>query len=119
MKRFLAARVNAEGRIEKYADYDTAEQAAAHNTLHGQQGNWMVLDNNTSVPLSHIKVVNFEVTTEIPQEQLDAEANEYTNKRKAEYPEIGDQLDDLYKQGVFSAEMTALIKAVKDKYPKP
>lgn len=38
--------------------------------------------------------------------------------RKMEYPEIGDQLDDLFKSGVFSQEMADRIQAVKDKYPK-
>ena len=42
----------------------------------------------------------------------------YSFFRTAEYPSIGDQLDDLFKQGAFSAEMTAKIQAVKDKYPK-
>ena len=46
-------------------------------------------------------------------------AIKYKNDRKKEYPEIGDQLDDLFKQGAFSDEMSAKIKAVKDKYPKP
>ena len=35
------------------------------------------------------------------------------------YPDIGDQLDDLYHKGAFSDAMAAKIKAVKDKYPKP
>ena len=43
----------------------------------------------------------------------------YRARRAAEYPALGDQLDDLYKRGAFSPEMTARIKAVKDKYPKP
>ena len=43
----------------------------------------------------------------------------YKAKRKSQYPEIGDQLDDLYKQGAFSADMTAKIKKVKDDNPKP
>lgn len=43
----------------------------------------------------------------------------YRIQRAAEYPTVGDQLDDLYKRGAFSPEMTARIKAVKDKYPKP
>lgn len=43
----------------------------------------------------------------------------YRAQRAAEYPAVGDQLDDLYKRGAFSPEMTARIKAVKDKYPKP
>jgi hypothetical protein len=42
----------------------------------------------------------------------------YTEKRKYEYPGFGDQLDDLYKQGLFSTDMAATIQAVKDKYPK-
>ena len=42
----------------------------------------------------------------------------YRGSRKDMYPDIGDQLDDLYKQGAFSTEMAAKIKAVKDKYPK-
>ena len=42
----------------------------------------------------------------------------YSDKRKLEYPPIGDQLDDLYHAGIFSAEMAAKLKAVKDKYSK-
>tara|TARA_B100001250_G_scaffold76480_1_gene62659 strand:- start:2669 stop:2782 length:114 start_codon:yes stop_codon:yes gene_type:complete len=34
------------------------------------------------------------------------------------YPSIGDQLDDLYKQGAFSTEMAEKIKKVKDDIPK-
>ena len=44
--------------------------------------------------------------------------NDYKNNRRPEYPDIGDQLDDLFKAGAFSTEMTATIQAVKDKYPK-
>jgi len=43
---------------------------------------------------------------------------EVRSLRVKKYPNIGDQLDDLYKAGVFSTEMTALIKAVKDSNPK-
>lgn len=43
---------------------------------------------------------------------------DYQRDRYAEYPSVRDQLDDLFKAGVFSAEMTAKIQAVKDKYPK-
>ena len=46
-------------------------------------------------------------------------ANTHQGKRRPEYPSIGDQLDDLYKAGAFSTEMTNKIKAIKDKYPKP
>ena len=46
-------------------------------------------------------------------------AIKYRDERKSEYPNIGDQLDDLYKKGAFSTEMAAKIKAVKDSHPKP
>ena len=37
---------------------------------------------------------------------------------KAEYPPIGDQLDDLFHRSLFSDEMTAKLQTVKDTYPK-
>jgi hypothetical protein len=43
---------------------------------------------------------------------------QYQRDRAAEYPAIGDQLDALFKAGVFPADMAATIQAVKDKYPK-
>ena len=50
---------------------------------------------------------------------LDAEAAAiaYQGQRKAEYPSIEDQLDDIYHNGV--AGWKTKIKAIKDKYPKP
>jgi hypothetical protein len=53
------------------------------------------------------------------QDAWDLENDSYRSKRKEEYPDIGDQLDDLYKKGAFSDEMAAKIKAVKDNNPKP
>jgi len=46
------------------------------------------------------------------------EANAHARARRPLYPNIGDQLDDLYKQGAFSSAMTAKIKKVKDDNPK-
>lgn len=40
-------------------------------------------------------------------------------RRRAEYPSIGDQLDDLFKKGAFGDEMTVRIQAVKDRHPLP
>jgi hypothetical protein len=42
----------------------------------------------------------------------------YAQKRQAEYPAIGDQLDALWKGGDAAAEMLAAVQAVKAKYPK-
>jgi len=52
------------------------------------------------------------------QEEADRIANmTYADKRKAEYPEIGDQLDDIYHNGIDGWKAT--ITAIKNKYPKP
>ena len=49
----------------------------------------------------------------------EAAAIAYRGKRKEQYPEIRDQVDALYKQGAFSADMAAKLKKVKDDNPKP
>ena len=68
-----------------------------------------------------------EGTAEISQKDIDAKkaeletewtAQSYARTRKPLYPDIGDQLDDLYKEGAFSAIMAAKIKKVKDDNPK-
>ena len=51
------------------------------------------------------------------QAAWDLENNSYKSQRKAEYPSIEDQLDDIYHNGVAGWKTT--IKAIKDKYPKP
>ena len=52
------------------------------------------------------------------QKQAEYDAQAYARSRVQEYPPIGDQLDALFKAGVFPADMAAAIQAVKDKYPK-
>jgi hypothetical protein len=53
------------------------------------------------------------------QIKAEKDAVAYQAKRAAEYPPIGDQLDALFKAGVFPQEMTDQIQAVKTKHPKP
>lgn len=45
--------------------------------------------------------------------------DDYYKLRRAEYPDIRDQLDALFKAGAFPPDMAEQIQAVKDKYPKP
>ena len=42
---------------------------------------------------------------------------DYQGPRRAEYPSIAEQLDDIYHNGIDAWKAT--IKATKDKYPKP
>ena len=53
------------------------------------------------------------------KQQAEFDALTYSQKRKGEYPAIGDQLDALYHAGVFPEDMAAQIQAVKEEYPKP
>ena len=50
------------------------------------------------------------------QDSWDANNIIYKLNRKAEYPSIQDQLDDIYHNGIDGWKTT--IKAVKDQYPK-
>ena len=47
----------------------------------------------------------------------DLENNSYKSQRRAEYPSVVDQLDDIYHNGIDAWKAT--IKVTKDKYPKP
>jgi hypothetical protein len=77
---------------------------------------------------ANTQVITFNTGSEVDGEWVRFEVRDKTaeeiaqdtfNKRAGAYPEIGDQLDDLFKQGAFSDEMAAKIQAVKDAYPKP
>ena len=48
--------------------------------------------------------------------KADYDSKEYQRKRRAEYPSIEDQLDDIYHNGI--SGWSATIKSTKDKYPK-
>ena len=50
------------------------------------------------------------------QDAWDLENDSYKSKRRAEYPSIVDQLDDIYNNGIDAWKAT--IKTTKDKYPK-
>ena len=51
------------------------------------------------------------------QAAWDLQNDSYKSKRRAEYPSIVDQLDDIYNNGIDAWKAT--IKVTKDKYPKP
>jgi hypothetical protein len=71
------------------------------------------------IPNNYTPITDAQATERNQQDaQAAFNALTYAEKRKSEYPAIGDQLDALYHAGVFPAEMAALLRAVKDKYPK-
>jgi hypothetical protein len=96
----------------------------------GTSGEIEYKDGRANTTINDISSYNFETlfATEKQaledaetQEQEQAEADRianmtYADKRRAEYPEIGEQLDDIYHNGIDGWKGT--IKAIKDKYPK-
>ena len=68
-------------------------------------------DGTTPISKSDIEAKYAEVEAEW-------NATKYIEIRALSYPDIGDQLDDLYKKGAFSTDMAAKIKKVKDDNPK-
>ena len=56
------------------------------------------------------------IAAEITKLQAAHAATQY--RRDRVYPPIGDQLDDLFRQGAFSPEMAATLQAVKTAHPK-
>ena len=77
-------------------------------------------DYDTIVWTNPEEAVSKEVlNAKVAEMQSAEDATQYQRTRAPLYPDIGDQLDDLYKQGAFSDEMAAKIKKVKDDNPKP
>ena len=58
-----------------------------------------------------------EITTEQERLQAEYDGNEYQRNRADEYPDIKEQLDYIYHNGLTKWK-SDMIKPVKDKYPK-
>ena len=77
--------------------------------LRGDELEW--LDSEQTEPTQS------EIDAEVIRLQTEYDSQEYARNRKAEYPSMEDQLDDIYHNGIDGWKAT--IKTTKDKYPKP
>ena len=87
----------------------------------GATAEWAVTNNDVTTLqwlTDGVKPSTQAIVAEISRLQAEYDAQAYARSRVQEYPPIGDQLDALFKAGVFPADMAAAIQAVKDKYPK-
>lgn len=94
------------------------------------------MDRDTAIRNTHPSVVTIEgekeafdqdgnivklkeklITKELERIQNEYDLQEYSRKRKAEYPLIEDQLDIMYHQGYDGWKK--MIQEIKTKYPKP
>ena len=94
---------------------DSKNKTYANLILHSE-----IWDSNTNKVISnpHSKPSEADCIAGLKalQDAWDLENDSYKSKRRAEYPSIADQLDDMYNNG-FDA-WKATIKTTKDKYPK-
>ena len=82
-----------------------AEVSVTENNINSIQ--WH--NGTTPIPKADIEAKMAELQTEYDN-------NKYQRDRAAEYPNIKDQLDDIYHNGIEGWKAT--IKLTKDKYPK-
>ena len=73
------------------------------------------ISNGISVELTAEEQTAHEAAQATAQAAI--QTNAWKENRLKEYPPIGDQLDDIYHNGIDGWKAT--IKATKDKYPKP
>ena len=88
----------------------------------GTSGEIEYKDGRANTTITDISSYNFETLFNTEKQAIaDAETlaiqnRTYKEKREIEYPEVVDQLDDIYHNGLDGWKAT--IKAIKDKYPK-
>jgi len=76
-------------------------------------------DSVTWINPENPPVTDEQIAAEQHRLQMIHDWHEYRRNRAVEYPTIQEQLDALYHAGVFPPEMSARIRAVKEKYPAP
>jgi len=96
----------------------------AHNLTAGAM-HWKFPDHSISTQDNEITAFDpgpmptqVEIDGYIVEYEAHLKATEYMEKRKSEYPSIGDQLDMIYHAGLGGDEFQEAIKIVKNKYPK-
>ena len=90
--------------------------ADLHKAIRAIHNNVITIQGDTKEDIVALDNSGNSVTINWTNVEAWTDPNEYQYKRIAEYPNIADQLDDIYHNGIDAWKTT--IKAVKDKYPK-
>jgi len=118
MEKYIAVVSSSGSAVTKYQDFASKSEADAHVETHGG----FVADKPDSDRMNYW-VVDGETLT-FDQSQADSDdaaivAVAYKAVRRAAYPDIGDQLDALWKGGDAEAAMKVIVNKVKSDNPKP
>ena len=87
-----------------------------HKAIRAIHNNVITIQGDTKEDIVALDSSGNNVTINWTNVEAWTDPNEYQYKRIAEYPNIADQLDDIYHNGIDAWKTT--IKAIKDKYPK-
>ena len=90
--------------------------ADLHKAIRAIHNNVITIQGDTKEDIVALDSSGNNVTINWTNVEAWTDPNEYQYKRIAEYPNIADQLDNIYHNGIDAWKTT--IKAIKDKYPK-
>ena len=119
MENYIAVVTNENNKVTKYQDFASKSEADAHVVTYGgfvvdkpsDRMNYWIVDADK-------KTVTYDKSTADSDDAALA-AVAYKDIRRSTYPEIGDQLDALWKGGDAQAAMKVLVDKVKSDNPKP
>ena len=118
MQDYIAIVKNENNKVTKYADFASKSEADAHVATHGG----FVVDKPSDrmaywVVDADKKTVTYDKST-ADSDDAAIVATQYQRDRRAAYPEIGDQLDALWKGGDAQSAMKVIVDNVKSDFPK-
>ena len=87
-----------------------------HKAIRAIHNNVITIQGDTKEDIIALDNSGNSVTINWTNVEAWTDPNEYQYKRIAEYPNIADQLHNIYHNGIDAWKTT--IKAIKDKYPK-
>jgi len=118
MEKYIAVVSSSGGAVTKYQDFASKSDADSHVVTYGgfvspkpdsDRMDYWIVDGE--------KLTFDKSTADSDDAALAAVA--YKDARRTAYPDIGDQLDALWKGGDAQAAMKLLVDKVKSDFPKP
>jgi len=120
MQDYIAIVKNEDSKVTKYQDFAAKSDADVHVVTYGG----FVVDKPDSERMDYWVVDDDKETVTFDKSTADSDdaaivANAYKEDRRIAYPDIGDQLDALWKGGDAEAAMKVIVNKVKSDNPKP
>jgi hypothetical protein len=120
MAKYIAVVKHENNKVTKWQDFESKSDADAHIATYGG----FVADSPDNNRMEYWLVDADKKTVTYDKSTADSDdaalaAVAYKDVRRMAYPEIGDQLDALWKGGDAQAAMKVLVDKVKSDNPKP